>query len=177
MLFEYLSCLCNRYLHCQGLLQTAGCLMSAFPFAGTFARTGSQKWKVRENSGIWVSLRKAAVASLGSRHCFPSAKTLYTLGSCSGMAGLVGGGLWLRTDVRNHLVSPSPGRALRERPQSASHKRPAGLLFSLCWEVPTLWGSNHTFDTSNNNTRGSFQNITRQDILSCFLNQTLLLFL
>lgn len=115
-----------------------------------------------------MSLRKAAVASLGSSHCFPSAKALYTLGPSSGMAGLVGCSLWLRTCARNHLGSPISGRTVREIPQAASHMWAAGLLFSLLWEVAVYWGSNHPFDTNKNNANGSFQNISFQDILSCF---------
>lgn len=137
MLFECLQCLCNQSLHCQGLLKTAGCLLPASPFVGTVARTGSQKWKVRKNSGIWVSLRKAAVASLGSSHCFPSAKTLYPLGSSFGMAGLGGCGLRLRTYARKHLGSPISGRTLRETPPSCKP-------YVSCWPSiqPTL-GSSH----------------------------------
>ena len=71
MLFECLWRLCNRSLHCQGLLQTAGRLMSASPFAGTFARTGSQKWKVRENSGIWGVSQESSCDFLRKQALFP----------------------------------------------------------------------------------------------------------
>lgn len=71
MLFECLQCLCNQYLHCQGLLKTAGCLLPASPFVGTVARTGSQKWKVRENSGIWGVSQESSCGFLRKQSLFP----------------------------------------------------------------------------------------------------------
>lgn len=68
---------------------------------------------------------------------FPPASSLNTLGSSSGMAGLVGCSLWLRTYVRNLLVVPISGRTLKEIPQGASHTWAVGLLFSLLLEVLT----------------------------------------
>lgn len=118
---------------CQGLLKAAGCLPLSSPFIGTTARTGSQKWKAEKYLSIcalFLSLRKTSVASIGSTHFFPSAKTLDTLGSNFGTASQVGCSLWLKTYERSHSGSPIPGRALREIPQAASHMWVSDLLLA-----------------------------------------------
>lgn len=115
-----------HYLCCQGLLKAAGCLPLSSSFLGTAARTGSQKWKVGHLCSL--SLRKTSVASIGSTHFFPSAKTLDTLGSSFGTASQVGCSLWLKTYERNHSGSPIPGRTLREIPQAGSHMWVSDLL-------------------------------------------------
>lgn len=128
---EHFQCLGIHYLCCQSLLKAAGCLPLSFPFLGTAARTGSQKWKVEKYLSICaLSLRKTAVASIGSTHFFPSAKTLDTLGSSFGTASQVGCSLWLKTYERDHSGSPIPGRTLREIPQAASHMWVSDLLLA-----------------------------------------------
>lgn len=129
------QCSHRQYLCCQSLLKAAGCVPLSSPFLRTAARTGSQNRKVKKYSSMCalflsLSLRKTAVASIGSTHFFPLAKTLDTLGSSFGTASWLGYSLWHKTYERNHLGSPIPGRTLREIPYAASHMWASDLLLA-----------------------------------------------